>query len=365
MLPYLPQKSETYERLLIPMTNQTAPTGDNNTTKNWQLLFVTCVSPERSHPSGALAARYRDSGAEVAILFENARSPRQTLQDARRLSKLLAQGNFDRGLLNLNGSLSQLFAVATFARYRIPCDLWIMDSYPGCLQYVTRNWLIWWLPSYLASWVVKRCVSKIFVIDEDFANHAPSSPAIRARTQYVPLPTDSKEKPKKISQSGPHTIGIIGNIESDWMRDSFSPFFEQAKERGFRVLIATSRDIELPVQNLPDLEVVFPWRNEDTDRIFSKCDSVLLPISSSRLIYSSPSKIIESYVRGIQPILMTDSNHWAKQKSRKVYQKCLHIDEVFAGRPAHTPEELHTFSAHWADTWETVMARTIKAQEDR
>lgn len=345
------------------MTDQPAPIGDNNTAKAQKLLFVSCVSPERSHPSGELAARYRDSGAEVVVLFENARSLRQTLQDARTLGKLLVQGNFDRGLLNLNGSISQLFAVATFARYRIPCDLWIMDSYPGCLRYVTRSWLFWWLPFYLASWVVKRRVCNIFVIDEDFANHAPSSRAIRARTHYVPLPTTSKAQPTNISQSSHRTIGIIGNIESNWMRDGFPLFFEQAKERGFRVLIATSRDIELPEQDLPDLEVVFPWRNEDTDWVFSKCDFVLLPISSSRLVYSSPSKIIESYARGIQPVLITDAEQWAQHKSRKVYQKCLHIDEVFAGRPAHTPEALHAFSAHWADTWDTVMARTIKLKQ--
>jgi len=345
----------------MPMTDRNPSTGDNDTGKPRKLLFVSCVSPERSHPSGELAARYRDYGAEVKVLFENARSLRQTLQDARTLGKLLAQGTFDRGLLNLNGSLSQLFAIATFARHRIPCDLWIMDSYPGCLKYVTRNWWFWWLPFYLASWIVKRSVGNIFVIDEAFAVHAPSSRAIKARTHYVPLPIKGREQPTKLSRSSTHTIGIIGNIESQWMRDGFPHFFEQAKERGVRVLIATSRDIDLPDPDLPDLEVVFPWRNEDTDRIFSKCESVLLPISTARLIYSSPSKIIESYARGIQPVVMTDPTQWARQKSRKVYQMCLHIDEVFGGRPAHSPETLHAFSTHWADTWQLVMARTVKA----
>jgi hypothetical protein len=148
------------------------------------------------------------------------------------------------------------------------------------------------------------------------------------------------------------------------MRDDFPSFFDKAKNQGNRVLIATSRDIELPDQDLPNLEVVFPWRKEETERIFSKCDFILVPISPPRLVYSSPSKIIESYARGIQPLLMTDTTLWTLHKSRRIYQKCLHVDEFFTGIPAHSPNALQAFATHWIDTWDNVMAQTVQDLEN-
>lgn len=316
-------------------------------------LFITCVSPLRPHPSGRLAAELQHSGFEVLVLFENSRSVKSIWKDANQLATVLAESAYNRAMINVNGSLAQAVAIVLCRYHGVSTTLWIMDSYPGCLRYVTRLWWIFYLPFFAASALAKTLANKVLVIDEAFVDHFPSWKSFRKRCTYFPLPQSEAEN-KVLRSVEPHlkaekvaTIGVLGNIENRWLLNEFPLFYAEARKHGYRIIVATSHSVDKNLFSAEGIDCVIPWPKAETDLVFSKCAAVLVPLSSSRLIYSSPSKIIDCYLRGIQPVVMTDVRSWRLNKHRKIYGRCVHLSEFFATGRSFTAVELRDYSRHW------------------
>jgi ribosomal protein S18 acetylase RimI-like enzyme len=310
-------------------------------------LLITCVSPERPHPSGRLALRQKQQGVDVQILFENARSIQGLARDSQRLMQVLRRATYDEVQINVNGSIAQALAVLICRGFGLKTTLWMMDSYPGCLRYVTRYWFFFYPFFYLASAVAKLWAHQVWLIDEAFARHAPSWAGFRKRCVYVPLPQASIPQSFELTASPP-TLGLLGNIEASWLASDFPGFYALARVHGYRVLVATSSSLNAAQFSQEGITTVIPWPKSETEQVFSECSAILVPLSVARLIYSSPSKIIDCYMRGIQPVVMTDQRAWDANRDRAIYQKCVHITEFFGEKKQYTPQELMAYSQTWA-----------------
>ena len=145
-------------------------------------------------------------------------------------------------------------------------------------------------------------------------------------------------------------LGILGNIEQTWIDSGLPKLVEKAKAFDYRLLMATSNNLDLSKFTLDrDLEHLTPWLPKDTDKAFEKCEAILVPLSKARLVYSSPSKIIDCYMRGIQPIIITDPVAWEQNKNRFIYQCCVTEDEFFETKKRFSAEELKLFSLNWIE----------------
>lgn len=316
--------------------------------------FISCVAPNSAHPSGRLAQAYERAGCRVVVSLRNARSPTALLGDGIALWRMLrqarAQGQVPRAaLVNVNGSLAQLIALTLLRAQGCRTGLWIMDSYPGCLRYVTRLWPLFWLPFFMASLIAETCAHAIFVIDEDFTSHAPRRLLRSAKIHVVPLPIWLPAQQKTRADPGkPAVIGILGNIEQSWLDRDFLPFAQQARAAGHALLIATSRPVVLPpgVETLAECRI--PWEKADTETVFAACDLLLVPLSPARLRYSAPSKIVEGLARGLQPVILCPRDTWAREKHRKIYRNCLHAEAVLQpSTRARTPKTLQVSAEPW------------------
>jgi len=318
---------------------------------NRKSLFITCVSPLRPHPSGNLAREYQNSGFDVCVLFEDSRSVKCLLKDASRLIFILKTVRYSRAFVNVNGSLAQALALGICNYFNVKTTLWIMDSYPGCLRYVTRIWFLFYLPFYILSIFVKKTADRLFIIDESFLFHAPTWQGFRAKCIYRPLPFLGTMAPKEEVRQKISTdfiIGIIGNIESKWLEKEFHDFYTNAFSRGYKILIATSQTHAHPLFSADGVECNIPWLKSDTERVFDSCSAILIPLSPSRLIYSSPSKIIDCYSRGIQPIIMANERLWHANKHRFVYGKCIHLSDFFVNNEIFSAQDLKFYAEHWS-----------------
>ena len=326
------------------------------------LVFISCVDSDRGHPSGRLAAQYRQSGVCVVTLFQNSRSLLSVFRDMNKLRRVLKTLPVDSVIVNVNGSVAQLAALIICELRRIPMSLWVMDSYPGCLRYVSKSWPMFWPIFYVAAFIVKRRVKHIFEIDESFRNHRPTSRAVVERTTYIPLPlAPSHVKRRGTREFSPNNrkIGILGNIEQAWIDRRFSLVVSKFLSKNIDVIVATSSKVQFPVVEGTEIKFIIPWRIEDTEAVFDSCDYILVPLSSQRLVYSCPSKIVESYALGLQPIIDVNEAAWESAKHRIVYRRCLHINEVLAGQTPFPGDELTAYSAHWPDGWEQVVGLTV------
>jgi hypothetical protein len=320
-------------------------------------LFVTCVSPERPHPSGRLAFSYEKQGVDTFTLFENARSLTDLIRDAKKLLAILRTRTYDAAWINVNGSIAQAIAVVLCRWHGVTTKLWIMDSYPGCLRYVTPHWIIFYPVFFIAAVIAKFFTHQVLVIDETFPGHAPTWPSFRQKCTYNPLPElvganeTFRKKTLDVNENMEPTIGVVGNIEERWLGEDFLHFYAMARAHGNRILIATSNPIDVSKFAADGIECVVPWPKSETDRVFNQCSAILVALSADRLIYSSPSKIIDCYMRGIQPVVMTDLMTWNDNKNRLIYKKCIHFTDYFANKSKYSPEELMAYSQHWSEPW--------------
>lgn len=317
---------------------------------NRKSLFITCVSPLRPHPSGNLARVYQDLGFDVHVLFEDSRSGKCLLKDAFRLFFLLKTVKYCRAFVNVNGSLAQAIALGVCHFFDVKTTLWIMDSYPGCLRYVTRFWFLFYLPFYLLTVYVKKTADRIFAIDETFLFHTPTWQGFRTKCNYRPLPITRAVPTKEGAiqkKSTDFFIGIIGNIESKWLEEEFNDFYTYAIRHGYKILVATSQTHTHPLFLADGVECNIPWLKSDTERVFSRCSAILIPLSSSRLVYSSPSKIIDCYSRGIQPIIMANEKIWHANKHRFIYRKCIHLSDFFIKDEVFSAQDLKSYAEQW------------------
>lgn len=319
-------------------------------------LFITCVDPDRPHPSGRLAFKLQQQGLDTFTLFENARSLLGLGKDAKKLLEILKLKKYEIASINVNGSIAQALAVGICRWHGIKTKLWIMDSYPGCLRYVTRWWILFYPFFFLAAFFAKLLAQQILIIDEAFLDHAPSWRGYRRKCIYIPLP---QEQLKISNRAGDErlpannkvqTIGVLGNIEPIWLDCEFESFYQLAIANGHHILIATSNTIDPARFSKEDLECVIPWPKNKTEEVFNKCTVILVPLTEARLIYSSPSKIIDCYMRGIQPVVMVNLETWNGNKNRIIYEKCMHISDYFSNKKRYSSEELIAFSQHWIES---------------
>lgn len=315
-------------------------------------LFISCVSSQRPHPSGYLAKKYEQDGANVLNLFLNSRSIKLLAQDIFTLYLELKTGKYTKAIINVNGSVAQAFTVILCRLYCKQTTLWIMDSYPGCLGYVTKFWIFYYPFFYVAAIIAKALSQKVLLIDECFIFHAPTWIGYRRKCIYTPLPyhkSDDYMNPnlyQECNQNKP-VIGIIGNIENEWLVNGFNTFYEEAWSKGFCIHFATSSPVDERIIKLKGVSSTIPWPKNKTNEVFSRCDAILVPLSTARLVYSSPSKIIDCYSRGIQPIVMANISDWNASRNRNIYRMCLHISEYFSGITPHSSLELKNYSKLW------------------
>lgn len=320
-------------------------------------LFVTCVSPNRPHPSGRLAFEIQRQGVDTYTLFENARSLIGLVKDAKKLLEILKQKKYEMASINVNGSIAQALVVVLCRFHGVKTKLWIMDSYPGCLRYVTRWWMFYYPFFFLTAFIAKFLADKILIIDEAYLIYAPSWRGFRHKCIYTPLPQEQLRVSNGagnqcLSEGGAvQTIGVLGNIELAWLDYEFESFYKLAIANGYKILVATSNTINPARFPREDLECVIPWPKNKTEEVFNKCSVILVPLTEARLVYSSPSKIIDCYMRGIQPVVMTNLEAWNENKSRIIYEKCIHISDYFSNKKPHSSEELIAYSRRWFAPW--------------
>jgi hypothetical protein len=319
-------------------------------------LFITCVDPDRPHPSGRLAFKLQQQGLDTFTLFENARSLLGLGKDAKKLLEILKLKKYEIASINVNGSIAQALAVGICRWHGIKTKLWIMDSYPGCLRYVTRWWILFYPFFFLAAFFAKLLAQQILIIDEAFLDHAPSWHGYRRKCVYTPLPQEQLDISKDIgnkcvpASNVVQTIGLLGNIELAWLNFEFENFYKLAIDNGCHILIATSNLLDPGRFARQGFTCVIPWPESKTEEVFKICSAILVPLTEARLIYSSPSKIIDCYMRGIQPVVMVNLETWNGNKNRIIYEKCMHISDYFSNKKRYSSEELIAFSQHWIES---------------
>lgn len=318
------------------------------------LLFVSGIALDRPHPSADLAKAYAELGVPVVQSFLDVRSIGEIVRDARTLARLLNSTSYTRVIANVNGSMAQFLILFLSRTKGAQADFWVMDSYPGCLRYVTRYWWFLWLPFFFLSWLVKKYAGKIYYIDESFSQHTPR--IANPRHQLVPLARrkvariEGQGRTRAVRKSG-LTIGIVGNIEQSWVDQGFDLFIRDMNNIGITVLVATSSQIELEKIRKSNTELIYPWRGADTEIVFSKCDFILVPLSEARLIYSAPSKIIDCYARGIQPVVHAPEAAWLSNKDRAIYRRCIYFSDFVQGNRGHSRAELERYATQWSETY--------------
>lgn len=318
------------------------------------VLFVSGVALDRPHPSSDLAKAYAELGVPVVQSFLDVRNIREIVRDARALGRLLSSAPCTRVIANVNGSLAQFLILFVSRMKGAQADFWVMDSYPGCLRYVTRYWRLFWLQFFCLSWLVKKYAGKIYYIDEEFLQHKPR--IANTRHQLVPLArrkvagAEAQGRRRSVRKSG-LTIGVVGNIEQSWVDQDFDLFIRDMNDIGITVLVATSSRIDLEKIRKSNAELIFPWRGADTESVFSKCDFLLVPLSEARLIYSSPSKIIDCYARGIQPVVHAPEAAWVSNKDRAIYSRCIYYSDFVQGNRGHSRAELERYATQWPGSY--------------
>lgn len=308
-------------------------------------LLVSCVDPLRPHPSGIFARTFVDRGHAVRSLYKNSRSAICLFRDTAELLMYLRSTSHRDVYINVNGPLAQLMALLACRLNGLSTTLVVMDSYPGCLKYVTSAWWALYPLFFSAAYFVKIFADRVIVIDEVFPDHYPTWRAYRERCSYVPLP---RLVGHKVAPRRPYAkpvreirvVGIIGNIESDWLDESFPIIYRLLRSRGIDIVIASSGALNRSKLELEGVSLVVPWPAAETEAVFSRCNAILVPLSAARLRYSSPSKILDCYHRGIQPIVVVDREVWQVESCRAVYKKCLHLDDVLEGASLFLDTEL-------------------------
>lgn len=321
---------------------------------NVSRVCISSVETDRAHPSGRLASFYSANGYKVFVLFQSARSLISLLSDSFRLVKILRDGNARTVHVNVNGSVAQCICVIISKFHGAKVWVWVMDSYPGALRYTTRWWPLFYPIFYLSAAICKTFSDRLIAIDESFPDHSPTVRGHAApRWTYCPLPVfvegggDSGSFNRVIGRKT-NKIGIIGNIERDWFSLHFPSVYGKIQNAGWHLIIATSKwPTGQVATNSESLTVICPWAGIETSAVFDELEFLLVPLSRCRLIYSSPSKIIEAYSRGVQPVILTPDDAWEACRRRNVYRKCITFDEFISGSKGFDGVDLIEYSRQW------------------
>lgn len=325
-------------------------------------LFVSGVDVLRPHPSANLANSYAKLGTQVIQLFLDVRNLKGLLHDFHFLQNILGKSHFTRVIANVNGPMAQCLILLAARKKNIRCEFWMMDCYPGCLKYVTRFWWLFWIPFFILTFIVKRCSASIYYIDEAFPKYSPSFAKKKfeiirlARPKIQPVGGCSDRRTKGNIQK---TIGIVGNIEQRWIDEDFNDIYAEIIEAGYSIVVATSSNGNLDNFIRPSIRLISPWLKEDTDRVFDDFRYILVPLSDSRIYYSSPSKIIDAYARGIQPVIYGSKAAWVANRNRKVYRKSIHYSDFISNCRPFSRVELKHFAKEWPSDFENIVTKTL------
>lgn len=296
-------------------------------------LFISCIDSHSSHPSSRLFRKYHNTHYCIQS-FQDSRSISDIIQSSFFLHNFYRNNKVNSVTVNLNGSFVVFLALLISFFHGVKRRYyWQMDLYPGCLRYVTRFWFVYWPFFYVCEFLSRLLATKIFSIDESFKYHY--FKFINSKYIFSPL----KFKSYFVSKSNnviENTIGLIGNIEKNWFDLNINNILCELESMDFNLIIATSNmDLKLSLSNLNSpvvRNIYMPWENEDTHIVLSSFNYMLIGLSSSRVIYSSPSKIIDCYSRGIIPIIHCDYNLFIENKYRNIYKYCIHYDDFLNGK---------------------------------
>tara|TARA_Y100000588_G_scaffold111297_1_gene122037 strand:+ start:1611 stop:2555 length:945 start_codon:yes stop_codon:yes gene_type:complete len=287
-------------------------------------LFISCVGVEKQHPSSLLAKRYVSEGYNVLSLYTKSRSILSLLNDTFYLFKVVfrQRNEVEEIIANVNGSISRFLISIIMLMFNVrKTSFYIMDVYPGCLRFLLKGWVVFFPFFYLLEFLSLLIVKRVIVIDEGFYELSPLC-LFKHKMVLKRLKFDFnyEVKPSKGSM-----VGIIGNTSFDFLERNKSDI-EYIMNK-FSVLVASSN--HLPCWLIDNTEEKYcPWNKEDTNVVFSKLKYNLICADIYRLTYCSPSKIIDSYVRGITPVLFLSNEELELIKHREIYRYCISIESL-------------------------------------
>ena len=284
-------------------------------------LFISCVNSGDRHPSQQLLKYWQKEGGDSLVLFKNSRSLVCFIDSIWELWLKCSQFKNYQCITNVNGSHHRL-AINLICWFKaMRCNHIIMDIYPGCLPYVTKFWRLFYVPFLLCEWIDKKLSNNIIVIDESFVKYYPQHLSTN-RIFYIPIFWRKFYKENKKRSK----IVICGNIEWQILKENLSTYIDIAKGLNLTLCLATSEYPEF-LSNNDVIELVVPWTDDDTEKIWTESKFMIVPLSTHRLKYSSPSKIIDGLINGLTIIIDCDYKDWILERHRNIYKHCFHISE--------------------------------------
>lgn len=288
-------------------------------------LFISCVDLESNLPSGKLAkVLTKKENIAVTTLFQDSRRFIKILTDAIKLIKLLRQLRPTEMAINVNGSHIRLLIAFIAIIHRLHITVIIMDVYPQCLRHVTRYWYFFYFPFMLFEFIALSTAKKIVIIDEHFETCFPIN-KFRYKTSVSPIDFLFEAHDNDNKRCG---ILLCGNIEERFLHNN-SNIQLLCNLLDQNLIVATSKFLKTDIARVfPDADIIAPWPKEKTDEVMSQCKYMYIPLSASRVVFSSPSKIIDCYSHGIIPIIDCDIDIWITQKYRHIYRGAVHVTQV-------------------------------------
>jgi hypothetical protein len=293
--------------------------------------FISCVDTNKSHPSSKLANRYVSNGYKALILYENSRSICAVVNDSVKLFKLLRshKSTITEVGANVNGSLVRAIIMALLVMFGIKNRfIYLMDIYPGCLRFLTKRWYLYYPMFYLLELLSFVMAKKIIIIDEGFYKLQPlcffNNKTVLERLFFT--------SDLKASNSTKGYLGIIGNISNEFIENNASILSKVIVQN--KTLLATSNKVPDWLVDAVTLKYV-PWKREDTNVVFNNLQYNLICADMDRLTYCSPSKIVDSYLRGITPVLFVSEDEFGMLKLREIYKYCITLGQFMDLDDAH------------------------------
>ena len=291
-------------------------------------LFISCIDPRSILPSGKLANMLDQYESVLVVkLFEDSRRFIAIFSDVIKLTRILKSNRYSEIVINVNGSHIRLLLACLAIIFRARLTVIIMDVYPQCLRYVTRYWQFFYVIFGLFEFCALAIANKIIIIDEQFRAYFPIK-EFNSKTLFAPI-----DFLFDIHKTDSEKFGVLlcGNIEEKFLKNNNLQFL--CNFLGQPLVVATSKFSKLVInQAFPDAKIHVPWPADQTDDVMNQCKYMYIPLSSARVAFSSPSKILDCYSRSIIPIIDCDIDVWRNQKHRRIYCGAIHISEVGAAQ---------------------------------
>ncbi len=283
-------------------------------------VYISCVEKGLSHPSSVLVTKFETEGFYTLNLFSNSRSLFSSFRDFIKLYNYfsLNKNEYINLVSNVNGSLSRFIIIILCRFFSInKSTFYIMDVYPGSLKFLTNKWWLYYPLFSFMEYISLLLVDKVIVIDEGFLNLYPLK-LFQNKIVIQRLKFNQPVLPKKNG----NFVGIIGNVSNDFLSKN-STLILKTKSIG-NLVLASSNDLPKWLIDASNVSFI-PWEKKDTNVVFNMMKFNLICADYERLLYCSPSKIIDSYMRGIIPIIFVNDDQYRILKNRDIYKYCFTI----------------------------------------